>query len=161
MSLLTPHPRPSSPRRGELAQGLLDRLSHAFQIVERFVVPEPEDSKPCGVQILGALSVVGKCKLFSVLTSIQFHNQAVFDAGKIGDVRPNRVLSPEFGPQCPVSQSTPHHRLGLGLIPPQSTRLLCFGSPHTSQSERRAFPPSPWGEGPGVRGLPSGATYDF
>ena len=67
---------------------------HALRPLQRLIIPEAQYPKAFGFQISSSLRVVDS--LIDMLSTIQFHDQFLFDADKVDDVRRNRMLSPEL-----------------------------------------------------------------
>ena len=51
-----------------------------------------------------------------MLGAVRFDNQVMFEAGEIGDVSTDRMLTPKVDTEFPVSQRPPQQRLGVGLF---------------------------------------------
>src|SRR5690606_38691258 len=94
IEMTCPHsaPRPFQPPQ--------DRLAHRFRIPQDLVVPEPHHLEPRGTQKRIADRIAARA---GVLAAIHFHHQPGLQAGKVGDVRPDRHLAPE-----PVSGQLAH-----------------------------------------------------
>jgi hypothetical protein len=70
-----------------------DLLLHAFDILQNFIVPKPDNNpptlhKPCCSAFIFLVLVM--------LTAIGLYNDLLLQAGKIGNERTNGALPPEF-----------------------------------------------------------------
>jgi hypothetical protein len=65
-----------------------------------------------------------------MLSSIDFDDEFLAHANKIGDERANRMLPPKLTPKdLPISQTLPQQFFGVGLILPQTPCPLCYFLP--------------------------------
>ena len=76
---------------------------NAINIVCHIVIPKADYFVTEQVQVFGSLFVV--LFLLQVLTAIQFDDEFLFDANKVGDEVANGVLSSEIDSQLVVADS--------------------------------------------------------
>ena len=101
-----------------------DPIQNAAGIFENLVIPETNNPKSFPFKTFGA-SLVFEL-LDCMLTSVKFHNQLSFQTAEIGDIRSDRLLSPEF-----ISEKLPGTKQ-----PPQSLFRFCLIA---SQSASNGF----------------------
>ena len=87
-------------------------VEHTIEITDYIPAPNPYHRKADRTQIGVALLVVGP----TMLRAIRFDDQVMFEAGEIGDVSTDRMLTPKVNTEFPVSQRPPQQRLGVSRI---------------------------------------------
>ena len=157
-------------RGGGVFQRFQDNLGYRFRLAQHFIVPEPQETKPLGLQPICAILVVDSLAL--VMPAVQFDYQPTFQAHEIHDVRTQGHLPPKLViSQLPAAKVLPQSQLGLGRVsselpspgdgvhPPHLCAPVEEGShPHPVSSTGQALSPLPSrerrGEGMvGVTGL--------
>jgi hypothetical protein len=117
-------------------------LHHSFDIREYFIIPEAEHSIALLFEIAGP-TLIG-LQILHVLTTVEFDYQSNFNATKVGDVFPDRMLAPELGStELSVSQMSPQFPFRVSLRPAQTPReyflsiriRLHQNAPHPSLSQ--------------------------
>jgi len=98
--------------RSEAIQRLGYLVDHAIEIADYVPAPEPHHQEADGSQIGVAFLVVGP----AMLRAIRFDDQVMFEAGEVGDVYADWMLTSKVDPEFPVSQRPPQQRLGVGLF---------------------------------------------
>ncbi|HEX8202920.1 MAG TPA: hypothetical protein VF590_20760, partial [Isosphaeraceae bacterium] len=94
------------------SQGIPDRFEHHVLILEDGTVPEPQDPEPLQVQPSRSRGIL--LNLSGVLTPIEFHDQAPFEADEIDDVGTDRCLPTEpAAVELAVPQVMPELPFGL------------------------------------------------
>jgi hypothetical protein len=79
------------------------------------VVPVAQDPEAGLVNVAVPGAIV--CSLFGMLSAVQFHYQALFHAGEVGDVGTDRVLAAEPATFKPApAQVLPQVAFGIGGI---------------------------------------------
>jgi hypothetical protein len=86
------------------------------------VVPESQDSIAVDAKLAAAFDVVSL--LLQVLPTIQLDNQPRFDAGEIGDIPRNGMLTPEFeSAEIASTQEPPKMAFGIGKVAAQGAGI--------------------------------------
>lgn len=88
----------------------LNGFDNAVDVVHDLVIPKADDLIAQGFKVFCALCVV--FDLLQMLTAIQFDDEFLFDADKIGDVVADGVLSSEFDAEFVVANQRPQFALG-------------------------------------------------
>jgi hypothetical protein len=82
-----------------------DCLQYALDVVEDFVVPEPQHLIPLGSKPLFASSIL---RAVQMLTAIQFYDQPVFKVDKIHNISANGLLAAKLETfYLPISETLP------------------------------------------------------
>lgn len=103
-------------------EGLIDCIEHFVHVCKHLTVPESKNSIVPRLQKRSANFIF--LRKFRVLGAIQFNNEASFCRAEIGEVRPDRMLTPElYVPHPAASQMSPQHSFGVGLFSPQPPRV--------------------------------------
>lgn len=121
--------RPQSP----CFDGASYRLEHVRRVSECVVVPEPDHSITVRGEDIAAHCVVQLTDGRVVLPTIQFDDEADFQAGKIRKVGADRMLAAEAQAQeAPAAQVVPEtsFRIGLGTSQMASEVALVRGDAH-------------------------------
>jgi len=108
------------------------------------VCPEAEDPPTLSFHHLS--STIVRFDLKGVVLAVNFDHELSRHTGKIGKVRPNRVLAPEFNPaQTTIAQQFPADALRPTAIAPELTSSLDgvvgHPSPNLSSSEGEEYEP--------------------
>ena len=103
-------------------EALVNRLQYFVDVCKHLIVPESKNSIVSRLQKRGTnLIFLGK---LGVLGAVEFNNEAPFDRAKIGKVRTNRMLTPEFYVMHPTTaQMPPQESFSVGLFFPQPSRV--------------------------------------
>jgi hypothetical protein len=89
-----------------------DYPPHAIDVVQHFIVPEPEDTEPLATHEIISPRVV--CARIGVLTAIDFNNNQCLQACKVRDVGSNSHLSAKLVPfELTEAQVAPELALGV------------------------------------------------
>jgi hypothetical protein len=104
------------------AEGLIDCVEYFVHVCKHLMVPKSKDSIIPRLQKRSANLIF--LRKFGVLRAIEFNNEPSFDRAEIGEVRANRMLTPELGAlDSAASQMTPQHSFSVGLFPAQPPRV--------------------------------------
>ena len=88
-----------------------DLIKHPFQIFQHLVIPEPDHLESSGLQKGGSWCIA----LLIVLTTIELHDEAAFEAGEVDDEWGHRVLEAKLAASAlTVAELAPQHVLGKG-----------------------------------------------
>jgi len=121
-----PPPLRGRVREGGGAERRINDFDHAIRILQDVVIPEPHDAKILRLQPSGAHRVTHRS--LTMLTTIDFDNQASTEAGKIGDIRSERDLSPKtMTVDLLASQPRPQTHFRIRLI---ATQFACDPDGH-------------------------------
>ena len=99
-------------KSGLTLQRKLNIADDAVNIIHHFIIPKADDIVALRSQIFCSFRVVFRLPRFGVLTAIEFNDEFLFDAYKIGNVVSNGVLSSEFNAQLVVADMRPKFALG-------------------------------------------------
>ena len=100
-----------------------DLLQNAVSLGQDFVVPEPQHTKPPVCEKLAALPVC--VTALSMLGAVNLDNQMRFEAGKVRDERPYRVLPSELeAVELPGTDARPKMAFGIRHLPAQHNGSL-------------------------------------
>ena len=100
-----------------------DLLQNAVSLGQDFVVPEPQHTKPPVCEKRAALPVC--VTALSMLGAVNLDNQMRFEAGKVRDERPYRVLPSELeAVELPGTDARPKMAFGIRHLPAQHNGSL-------------------------------------
>jgi hypothetical protein len=110
-------------------EALRDLLKDGLDIFHHLIIPKTQQPIAAAGQKLRPNLIC--LKLYFMLTTIQFHDEAVLLTAKIHDEPANWMLPAELGTtQLSGAQSFPQSALGLSLVTAQTTgtipRCECF-----------------------------------
>ena len=132
--------------RGDRSYRGNDTFQYTVDIAKNVIVPEAKDEVALRFENRRPLRILLRPR--AVLPAIQFDNQTRGFTAKINNVRCNRHLPPEFQSiQATVAQAEPQRALGIGLIPPQSSRYGDTRHHNPSPARAARGHPLPMGEG--------------
>src|SRR5579863_5910089 len=104
------------------AEKLIDCLKHLVQIDKHLIVPKSKHSVVPGFQKRSSSFIFAR--EIRGLRTVQLDNQTSFDRAKVGEVRTNRMLTPEFSVAHSASaQVAPQQSFSVGLLAAQSPRV--------------------------------------
>jgi len=88
-----------------------DHRANALEILQHFVIPEPQHTEGFAVKKLCSLAVV--LSDVRVLTTVDLDHQTVRKADEIENVTPHRLLSADLEPrQLSTAENAPERSLG-------------------------------------------------
>jgi hypothetical protein len=92
-----------------------DAFKHRLGLLQHFVIPEPNHTKPATRKIARPFQIVEQ--IIRMLPSIDFHDQPRADADEIHDVIADRLLSAEaILAEMTVTQVTPEAAFRVGCV---------------------------------------------
>src|SRR5690606_5149359 len=98
-----------------------DRFNHRFCLLQYVMVPEAQDSPTLPFEIARSRRI----RLFTVLRTIEFHDQLLRNAAEIRDVRRDRMLAAELQTtQLPAAQALPELLFRVAHVTAQAARVL-------------------------------------
>jgi len=104
------------------AKKLVDRAKNLFNILKHLVIPETKNAIPLRIEIRRSNSILPR-KL-NVLSPVEFDDESSFDRAEVSEVRPDRMLTPEFEVlHPPASQVPPQDSFRVSLFATQSARI--------------------------------------
>ena len=138
----TPLPRRGRGRvRGRLRRATkfcFNRRPDSFRILYHFVGPEPQNAPAFSFHSLGSARV--GIDLKSVLFSVDLDDKLPRDAGEVGKVGSNRMLTAEFdAAQSSIPKQLPANALSATIVAPEFTGSIDI---FVSHAPHPASPPS-------------------
>jgi len=92
-------------------------LEHAVHIRQHIDIPKSPDAEPLGFEICRSLVVIYTGMLLCMLPAIELNDETNFEAHKVRNIRPDRILSPELEPcKSPSAHIAPKFPLCVRLI---------------------------------------------
>jgi hypothetical protein len=95
-----------------------DLLNYSLGFPQDLVVPKTENRKSSTANSFVSLFVVGLS--FSMLSSVEFYCQSLFEACKVHDIGADRVLASKFTvSELPLTKVLPEMAFGIGGVAAQ------------------------------------------
>ncbi|HEY3779134.1 MAG TPA: hypothetical protein VGL35_13860 [Rhizomicrobium sp.] len=129
----------------------------------QFQIPEPENTKTLAFQEFAANAIMFDIFGLGMLAAVEFDDQLRFETHEVGDIRADRLLSPELVPKkAAVAQRVSEFALEIGLFATKlsSEIVLQDGPSPTSESMTiiASRTPLPQGER-GIRSVAPSLNY--
>lgn len=96
-----------------------DTLDDVGQRIVDIVIPETQDVPAPHAHVAVSARIIFALGLRTVCGTIYLHDQTRTNAGKVGDKRPDRMLSSKADAMHIFPHARPEHRLGIGQSSPQ------------------------------------------
>lgn len=122
-----PSPPPAGERagvRGSTAQHPPDLRQHVLTLAQYLIVPEPHNPPPRGLQALAAMAIGSGLRRLGVLTTVEFDDQTLLDAGKVEDEPFGAVLTTELDAELVVAQALPQPAFRLAAVDTQAFAVV-------------------------------------
>lgn len=123
-------PTNTSPTRPRLPQNPHQHLAHPIRIAQHVIIAEPHHAITGQFQHRRPSRIPRRAVIAVMTTTINFEDQLLALADKVGDIDPDWRLPPKVpAAASPRIQQRPEPPLGIGLLPPQPPRH-CHRIPH-------------------------------